>query len=81
MYPLSLSDVNETLIVSTDFSKNNEISKFIKKTCPVEVELFHADRRTDGRTDTTKLIIAFRNFGTASKIQKEQNTSQNNSFQ
>jgi hypothetical protein len=29
---------------------------------PVGAELFHAD----GRTDTTKLIVAFRNFGNAS---------------
>ena len=33
---------------------------------PVEAELFHADRRTggrtDGQTDTTKLIVAFPNF-------------------
>jgi hypothetical protein len=33
---------------------------------PVEAELFHVDRRTDGRTDRqtdmTKLIITFRNF-------------------
>ena len=29
MYPLSLSDISETVIVSKDFSKNNEISKFI----------------------------------------------------
>jgi hypothetical protein len=25
-------------------------------------ELFHAVGRTDGRTDMTKLIVAFRNF-------------------
>ena len=29
---------------------------------PVAVELFLADYRTDGRTDMTKLIVAFRNF-------------------
>jgi len=29
----------------------------------------------------TTLVIAFRNFATASKIQEEQNTSQNNAFQ
>ena len=29
---------------------------------PVGAELFHADGRTDGRTDMTKLIVAFRNF-------------------
>ena len=29
---------------------------------PVGAELFHADGRTDGRTDMTKLIVAFHNF-------------------
>jgi hypothetical protein len=35
---------------------------------PVGVELFHADRQTDGRTDITKLIVAFRNFAQSPKI-------------
>jgi len=30
------------------------------KILPVEAELFHADGRTDRRTDMTKLIVAFR---------------------
>jgi hypothetical protein len=34
---------------------------------PVESELFHADGRTDGRADMTKLIVAFRNFAKAPK--------------
>ena len=34
---------------------------------PVGVELFHADDRTDGRTDVTKLIVAFCNFVNAPK--------------
>jgi hypothetical protein len=29
--------------------------------------MFHAERRTDGRTDMTKLIVAFRNFANAPK--------------
>jgi hypothetical protein len=33
----------------------------------VGVELFCADRQTDGQTDTTKLIVAFRNFANAPK--------------
>jgi hypothetical protein len=33
----------------------------------VGAELFHADGRTDGRTDMTKLIVAFRNFAKAPK--------------
>ena len=35
----------------------------------LRAEFFHADRRTDGRTDRhmTKLIVAFRNFANAPK--------------
>jgi len=29
---------------------------------PVGVDLFHADARTDGHTDITKLIIAVRTY-------------------
>ena len=32
---------------------------------PVGDELLHANRRTDGQTDTTKLIVAFSNFANA----------------
>jgi hypothetical protein len=63
-YPLFFSDFNETEIFSTDFP-NNQISN-IMIILPVGADLFHADRRSDGgrdgRTDMTKLIIAFRNF-------------------
>ena len=41
------------------------------KILPVGAELFHADRRTDG--DTTKLIVAFRNFENAPKTLKMTN--------
>jgi hypothetical protein len=34
---------------------------------PVGAESFHADGRTDGRRDVTKLIVAFRNFENAPK--------------
>jgi hypothetical protein len=37
------------------------------KILPVGAELFHADKRTDGQTDMTKLIVAFRNFTNAPK--------------
>jgi len=37
------------------------------KIYPVGAELFHADGRTDGPTDMTKLIIVFRNFANAPK--------------
>ena len=36
----------------------------------VRAELFHADGRTDRRTDLTKLIVAFRNFADAPKNRK-----------
>jgi len=35
------------------------------KILPVGAELFHAFQQTDGRTDMTKLIVAFRNFAKA----------------
>ena len=34
---------------------------------PVGAELLHADKLTDGRTDTTKIIVAFPNFAKALK--------------
>ena len=36
----------------------------------VGAELFHADVRADGRTDMTKLIVAFRNFANAPKTEE-----------
>jgi hypothetical protein len=42
------------------FRKKTQISN-LTKICPVGAELFHAD----GRTDLTKLIVAFRNFAKA----------------
>jgi hypothetical protein len=51
---------------SDKFSKNIQISNFTK-ICPVGAEMFHADGKTDGRTDMTKLIFAFRNFANAPK--------------
>ena len=47
------------------FSKKSQISSSIKIR-PVEAELFHQDRQTDG-ADTTKQIIAFHNFADAPK--------------
>jgi hypothetical protein len=63
-YPLFLSDFNENWIFSTDFGKKTfeyRISwKFFQweSSCSV---------RTDCRTYMTKLIVAYRNFATASK--------------
>jgi hypothetical protein len=47
----------------TDFPKISKISNLIKIR-PVGAELFHAD----GQTDTTKLIVAFRNFAKAPNV-------------
>jgi hypothetical protein len=49
------------------YSKNTQISNLMKIR-PVGADLFHADGRTDGRTDMTKLIIGFRNSENAPKI-------------
>ena len=35
--------------------------------CPVGVKLLHMDKWTDGRTDKTKLIVAFHNFANVPK--------------
>jgi hypothetical protein len=37
------------------------------KILPVGAELLHTDGRKDGRTDITKLIVAFRNFAKTPK--------------
>jgi len=47
----------------TDFRKNTQTTNFMKIR-PVGSELFRA---TDGRTDMTKLKVAFRNFANARK--------------
>jgi len=53
------------ILIKLEFSgqifENSEISNFMK-ICPVGLELLHADRQTDRRTDMTKLILTFRNF-------------------
>ena len=48
---------------------SNTVSSFIKIR-PVGAELFHADGQTDGQTDTSKLIVAFRNVANAPKNQQ-----------
>ena len=45
-YPVFLSDLNETWIFSKVFSKNTQISNFMKIR-PVGAELFHADVQKD----------------------------------
>ena len=61
-YPLLLFDFNENLNLLDRVSKNIQISNFMKIR-PVGAELFDAG----GRTDTTKLIVAFRNCANATK--------------
>jgi hypothetical protein len=66
-YPLFLSDLDETWIFSTHFRKllKYQISwKFVQRelSCSMRTEW-----RTDGQTDMTKLIVAFRNFANAPK--------------
>jgi len=45
------------------------------KTRRVTAELFHEDGRTDKRGDTTKLIVALRNFAKAPKNDREVETT------
>jgi hypothetical protein len=48
------------LIIFTGFGKNTQISNFMKIR-PLGAEMFHAD----GRTDVTKIRVAFSNFANA----------------
>jgi len=60
-FPLFWLDFNDTLIFLDRFSKNNEISNFMEIHL-VGAELLHADGRTDGQTDITKVIVRFHKF-------------------
>jgi hypothetical protein len=64
IYPLFLSDFNETWIFSTDFRKIL-ICQILG--IPAQWKPGVLCRRTDRPTDTTKLIVAFRNFANAPK--------------
>jgi len=44
--------------------------EILTKILPVGAESFHADTGTDGQTDMTKLIVAFRNFANAPQKKK-----------
>ena len=62
-YPVFLSYFNKTGFFPTDFrKKKKQISNFMK-ICRVGAEMLHAD----GRTDMTKLIVAFENFAKTPK--------------
>ena len=54
------------ILLKIEFSRQF-LQKFLNIR-PMGVRLFHDDRRTDGRTDMTKLIVAFRNFANAPKM-------------
>jgi len=58
--PLFLSGLNEIWGFLANFFKNTEMSNFMK-ILPVGAELF----QMDGRTDMTKLTVAFRIFAKA----------------
>jgi formylmethanofuran dehydrogenase subunit E-like metal-binding protein len=47
---------------------------------PVGAELFHTDVRTDGETDMTKLIVAFRNIANAPKIGRTRQDTDSNTI-
>jgi len=61
--PLFLSDFNETWILSADFRK---VLKYQISRKSASGSRVIALGRTDGQTDMTKLIVAFRNFASAS---------------
>ena len=58
-WPLFLSNFKKIRNFLDRFSKNTQISNFMK-ICRVEAELFHAGQ-ADGRRDM-KLTVAFSNF-------------------
>jgi len=61
--PLFLSDINKTWIFPTEFRKTfkNKMSRKSVQREPM------CSMRTNGQTDSTKLIVAFRNFANAPK--------------
>jgi len=62
--PIIFSHFNKVFHFLYKFSKGTTVSNFMKIR-PAEAELFHADRWAD----TTKLIVAFRNFAKAPNMQ------------
>jgi hypothetical protein len=63
--PIYYCQILIKFVPSRQIFKNNQMLNLIKIRLE-EVELFHADRQTDGQTDwltgMTKLTVAFRNF-------------------
>jgi len=64
-YPLFLFDCNDTWIFSTNFRKIPKYQISRKSTHWDPSCSMQTDERTDGRTNMTKLIVAFRNFANA----------------
>jgi hypothetical protein len=62
-YSLFLPDFNETWIFFDSFSKNCQISNLME-IYPMRAELYQAD----GRTDMTKLTVAYQSSAKAPKI-------------
>jgi hypothetical protein len=67
-YPLFLSDFKETWIFSKVFRKIHRYQISWKSVQWLPSFFMRTDRRTDGRTDMTKLIVGFRHFANAPKI-------------
>ena len=61
MYILKWLNCNKTVIFLTDFSKNTQMSNFMKMRSE-EAELFHADGGADRPTDITKLKVTILNI-------------------
>jgi hypothetical protein len=64
--PVILVQFYRKLLFLNRVSKNIQISNFMK-IVSLGAALFHVDRRTSGRTDMTKLRVAFRKFANAPK--------------
>jgi hypothetical protein len=72
--PIFLVRCSRNLNFLDRYSKNTSILNFVK-IGPVRAELSHADRRRDqkdGRTDRTRLIVAFRNFAKAPENKRKE---------
>jgi len=58
-YPLFVSEFSVAFNILDKIVKNIQLSDLIQIR-PVVAEVLHADGRTDGHTDNTKLIVTFR---------------------